>query len=514
MPFKAAAIFSDNMVLQHGKPVPVWGTGGAEESFVRVSWEDGKNNKQAETTVRGGKWNLTLPPLTACITGELVIKNENNEIRFRNVITGDVWFAGGQSNMEMELINVKNGKAELASCANQNIRFYQVVKRAVVDDDYLREEAASRWQICAPDTAAMLSAAAYFFARKINADIGIPIGIINCSWGGTSISTWMSREQLIRSRAGQKFIDDYAEKVGGKTDEQYNAEMGEYDSQWREWDKRVRTCMEKNPNVTWEILNKECGPCPWPQPAGNTSPYCPVNLHTARILRTAPFAIKGFIYYQGEEDEGRYSDYCDMMYYLVDQWRSDWNDRHLPFLFVQLTMYASREDVEAGQPCRSWCALQESQYLASISIENTGMAVIIDCGEYDNIHPFDKQTVGFRLALQALKKVYGKNVDADAPAFFWATVEGNRLRLQFADAESGLEFRGDPEGFEVAAIDGQYFTAKAEIDGNNVIVYSDKVTKPHRVRYAWRKFGPAPLFAKNGLPAMPFRSNRNESPDL
>jgi len=514
MSFKAAAIFSDNMVLQHGKPVPVWGTGGEDGSKVHVFWEDEKSKQQNETTVSGGKWSLTLPPLTACVTGKLVIKNENDEICFRNVITGDVWFAGGQSNMEMELINVQNGEAELAACANQNIRFYQVVKRAIVDDDYLREEAASKWQICAPNTAAMLSAAAFFFARKINTDIGIPIGIINCSWGGTSISTWMSREQLMRSRAGQKFIDDYAEKVGGKTNEQYNAEMEEYNSQWRAWDERVRARREKDPDVSWEILNKECGPCPWPQPAGNTSPYCPVNLHTARILRTAPFAIKGFIYYQGEEDEGRYRDYCDMMYYLVDQWRSDWNDRHLPFLFVQLTMYASREDVEAGQPCRSWCALQESQYLASISIENTGMAVIIDCGEYDNIHPFDKQTVGYRLALQALKKVYGKSVDADAPEFLWATVEGNRLRLRFANVESGLEFRGAPEGFEVAAVDGQYFTAKAEIDGNSVIVYSDKITKPHRVRYAWRKFGPAPLFAKNGLPVMPFRSNRNESPDL
>jgi len=514
MSFKAAAIFSDNMVLQHGKPVPVWGTGGENGSFVRVFWESEKSKIQSETAVSGGKWSLTLPPLTAGITGELVIKNENNEIRFHNVITGDVWFAGGQSNMEMELINVKNGEAELAACANRNIRFYQVVKRAIVDDDYLREEAASKWQICAPDTAAMLSAAAFFFARKINADVGIPIGIISCSWGGTSISTWMSREQLMRSRAGQKFVDDYAEKVGGKTDEQYNAEMEEYDSQWRAWDERVCARREKDPDVSWEILNKECGPCPWPQPAGNTSPYCPTNLYNARILRTAPFAIKGFIYYQGEEDESRYSDYCDMMYYLVDQWRSDWNDRYLPFLFVQLTMYASREDVEAGQPCRNWCALQESQYLASISIENTGMAVIIDCGEYDNIHPFDKQTVGFRLALQALKKVYGKNVDADAPAFLWAIAEGSRLRLQFANAESGLEFRGAPEGFEIAEAGGQYFAAKAEIDGNSVIVYSDKVTKPNRVRYAWRKFGPAPLFAKNDLPVMPFRSNRNESPDL
>jgi sialate O-acetylesterase len=412
--------------------------------------------------------------------------------------------------MEMELVNVKNGPAELAACANPNIRFYQVVKRAVVDEDYLCEEAQTRWQVCAPETAAMLSAAAWFFARKINADTGIPIGIVNCSWGGTSISAWMSREQLAHSRAGQRFIDDYAAKVGGKTDAQYNAEMEEYFAAWREWDERIRVRREQEPDVSWEALNKECGECPWPQPAGNTSPYCPTNLHTARVRRVAPFALKGFIYYQGEEDDLRAADYREMMYYLVRQWRGDWGDESLPFYFVQLTMYASREEIESGNPPRHWCLMRESQYQASLDIAHSGLAVIIDCGEYDNIHPFDKQTVGLRLALQALKKTYGKNIEADGPLFSWAEVQANGLRLHFDNAESGLELRSEPSGFEIAAATGPYYPAQAAIGGNDVVIYSDKVTEPQRARYAWYKFGPTPLYAKNGLPAMPFRSNTGE----
>jgi len=511
--FNTAAIFSDDMILQHGKPVPVWGTGGA--GSVCVIWESGKIILKAETAVRDGKWSVHLPPLAAGLNGNLIIKNALDEIRFSNVLTGDVWFAGGQSNMEMELISCKDGNAELAACANQNIRFYQVVKRAVVDDDYLREEAAGKWQECSPDTASMLSAAAYFFAQKINNEIRIPVGIINCSWGGTSISAWMSRQQLEKSRAGKRFIDDYDIRIGGKTDEQYNAAMEEYVMEWQAWDERVRRRKEIEPDVSNEILNRECGQCPWPQPAGRTSPYCPVNLHTARIKRTAPFALKGFLYYQGEEDDQRADDYREMMYYLVNQWRYDWNDQKLPFLFVQLPMYASAE--EMASPPRLWCLMREQQYLASLDIANSGLSVIIDCGEFDNIHPLDKKTVGLRLALQALKKVYGKEIDADGPVFDWAEMQENTLRIHFKNAESGLEFRGSKDDiastFEAAEADDSYFPAKAVIDGNTVIIQCEKLRHPQRARYAWVKFGATPLYAKNGLPAMPFRTNRNESID-
>jgi sialate O-acetylesterase len=514
MKLSAAAIFSDNMILQHGKPVPVWGS-GEDGRLIRVWFEYSSGRVEASGKAHGGTWSVTLPPLDPCIHGNLVIDDEKNQIVFHNVITGDVWFAGGQSNMEMELVNCKNGKAELASCVNSNIRFYQVVKRAVVDGDYLREEAESLWKECSPDTAAMLSAVAFFFAQKMNTEINIPIGIINCSWGGTSISAWMSEQQLKKTEAGRRFIDDYAQRIGNKTDGQYNAEMEDYFEQWRQWDERIRARREKEPDVSWEILNKECGECPWPQPAGRTSPYCPTNLHTARIKRTAPFAIKGFLYYQGEEDDLRAADYREMMHYLVEQWRGDWNDNSLPFLFVQLPMYASRQEIESGNPPRHWCLLRENQYLASLDIANTGLAVIIDCGEFDNIHPFDKQTVGYRLALQALKKVYNKDIEADAPVFCRTEEQGNAaLHLHFDNAQAGLEFHGDINAsFEVAGAQGGYYPARAEINGDTVVVSSDNVQQPKRARYAWYKYGPTPLYAKNGLAAMPFRTDRDEPVD-
>ncbi|GHV51253.1 9-O-acetylesterase [Spirochaetia bacterium] len=509
---QCAAIFSDNMVLQRGKPVPVWGT-GTDGVSVTVTWATPAGTIKEETKVRQGTWRVTLPPQVAGDAGILTVSGGDTVISFANVVFGDVWFAGGQSNMELELQNCQNGAAELAACANPDIRFYQVVKRAVIDADYLADEAKSRWKVCAPDTAATLSAVAYFFARKITLDLKVPVGIINCSWGGTSISAWMSKAQLAKSAAGQRYLDDYAALVGGKTDAEWDAEMKAYFDDWSAWDERVLARRAKDPDVTWETLNKECGICPWPQPAGNKSPYCPANLYNSMVKRVVPFALRGFLYYQGEEDEQRVADYFEMLYYLIGQWRNDWDDDTLPFLIVQLPMYASREDVEAGLPAKNWCLLREAQYRASQTIAHTGLAVIIDCGEYDNIHPLDKQTVGFRLALQALKVAYGKKFDADGPLFAAAQQEGSAIRVSFSQAERGLEFRGKSEGFEVAGAEGVYYPADAVIDGNTIVARSSKVSAPERVRYAWIKYGPTPLYGKNGLPAMPFRSHRMDSID-
>jgi sialate O-acetylesterase len=503
---RAAAIFSSDMVLQRDKPVPVWGAADGKGT-VEVTWQTARDTVRVCAPVRDGQWRAVLPPREGGELGTLAVSDGTAEQRFTNVIFGDVWFAGGQSNMELELQNCLNGKEELAASSNPDIRFYQVVKRAWIDQEYLWDEEHACWKVCGPKTAAALSAVAWFFARKINADVGVPIGIINCSWGGTSISAWMGEERLARSVAGQRFLNSYAALMGNKSDEQYGAEMWNYVRQWSEWDKRIQARRKIDPSVTWEVLNAECGVCPWPQPAGRKSPYHPTNLYNSMVRRIVPFGLKGFLYYQGEEDELRAADYGEMMYYLIDQWRSDWEDDSLPFLFVQLPMYASREEAESGQPSKNWCVLRENQWRASRTIANTGMAVIIDRGEYDNIHPFDKQTVGYRLALQALKKVYGVPVEADGPVFAYAEPEGSALRVHFANAESGLEARGALEGFEVAGTDGLYYPAEAAIQGDTALVCSPKVTQPERVRYAWIKYGPTPLFAKNGLPAMPFRSH-------
>jgi sialate O-acetylesterase len=501
-----APIFSDNIVLQRDRDIPIWGSGTDGET-VHVTFR----NVSRETVVENGVWQCFLPLQEAGAEGILTVSSKKTSVSFKNVIVGDVWFAGGQSNMELVLKDCLNGLDEVEASTNSNIRFYKPIKQAFVDDHLIETEKTNGWRDCRPETAADLSAAAYFFATWVNNRMRVPIGIIDCSWGGTSISCWMSEEQLRKSTAGQRYIADYAVLVGGKSDEDYERDMAAYFAAWRAWDERVQARRKIEPDVTWEVLNVECGECPWPQPAGRKSPYRPTNLYHSMIRRVAPFALKGFLYYQGEEDAVlRYDDYAEMMYYLIDQWRTDWYDDELPFLFVQLPMYASKGDVDAGLTDKGWAVLREQQFKVSKIIANTGMAVVIDRGEFDNIHPLDKQTVGFRLSLQALKKVYHKDVYADGPVFRKARNEGDVIRVFFDNASAGLKAIGDLNGFEIAGGDHVYHKAKAVIEGDTIVASCVDTPHPVYVRYAWIKFGPTPLFGKNGLPAMPFRSCKED----
>ncbi|MDR0411061.1 MAG: sialate O-acetylesterase [Treponema sp.] len=501
-----APIFSDNMVLQRDKDIPIWGSGRDGET-IHITFR----NVSRKTVVKNGTWQCFLPSLEAGLEGILSVSDGQTSVSFKNVITGDVWFAGGQSNMELVLKDCLNGPDEVEASAHPNIRFYKPVKQAFIDERFVEMEKSNGWQVCRPDTTTNLSAVAYFFAGWINNKIGIPIGVIDCNWGGTSISCWMSEKQLQKSAAGQRYIDDYAALVGGKSDEDYERDMAAYSAAWQAWDERVQARRAIEPDVTCEVLNTECGECPWPQPAGKRSPYRPTNLYYSMIRRVVPFALKGFLYYQGEEDAVlRYDDYAEMMYYLIDQWRTDWSDDEAPFLFVQLPMYASKGDVDAGLTDKGWAVLREQQFKVSKTIANTGMAVIIDKGEFDNIHPLDKQTVGFRLSLQALKKVYHKDVYADGPVFRKARNEGDAIRVFFDNASEGFKVTGDLDGFEVAGDDHVYHKAKASIEGDTIVASCVDAPHPIHVRYAWIKFGPASLFGKNGLPTMPFRSCKED----
>lgn len=500
-----AAVFSDHMVLQRRRAIPVWG--GAEPGeTVTVSLSAAAVSRTADAD---GSWRVLLPAQEAGGPYTLTIRGGREAIVLHDVLVGEVWLAGGQSNMEMALRDCKNGKREVAASDCPQVRFYNVPKRAVLDAEQARMEAESCWQPCSPATSGDMSAVAYFFARRVAESQGVPVGVIDCYWGGTSISCWMSREQLEKSRAGQTYIEDYAALVGGKTDEEYQREMDAYNAEWEAWDARVQARRAQDPHVTWETLNQECGVCPWPQPAGNQSPFRPAGLYACMVRRVAPYALRGFLYYQGEEDEARHADYGAMLHALIDQWRGDWGDCELPFLLAQLPMYCSREEYAAHQDSKHWAALRDWQWKISRTVQNTGIAILADCGEFDNIHPLDKKTVGLRLALQALAKVYGEPVVADGPRLRAVQREGSRLSLRFADTAGQLTVKGDTlEGFELAGADGAYHPARAEAGTDSVTVWSDEVPAPETVRYAWTNYGPAGLYNAAGLPAVPFRTDR------
>lgn len=498
-----AAVFTDHMVLQRRKPIPVWGTSQAGQTVTVRLGDDEKNTIADEC----GRWKAILPPREAGEPLTLTITCGEEALTCTDVLMGEVWLAGGQSNMEMVLNDCKDGKKEVSQSEGKNVRYYNVPRCAVFGEELLKQEAESSWKICTPQTAGEISAVAWFFAVQISQSQNVPVGIIDCYWGGSSVSTWMSRKQLEKTAAGQAYIDNYAALVGDKTEEQYYREMDEYNELWQAWNSRVENMRRQDPQITWAELNKLCGQCPWPQPAGNQSPYRPAGIYETMLSRVSPYALRGFIYYQGEEDAVRYSTYDEMMVSLIEQWRTDWNDMELPFLFVQLPMYCSAEEYANNDDNKCWAELREKQWKVSRTVCNTGLAVLADCGEFDNVHPTDKRTVGDRLALLARSKVYGEAVAADSPRADSIRRCGKRVEVHFAQTFGNLSIKGGClEGFELAGRDGIYYKAKGELRLDSVVLWADEVTEPEGVRYAWTNYGEANLYNAVGLPAVPFRT--------
>ncbi|MDR1693015.1 MAG: sialate O-acetylesterase [Oscillospiraceae bacterium] len=495
---RVAAVFSDRMILQREKPFPVFGEApdGAE-----VSVTAGGITRTGKAS--GGLFRVVMPPQGVGKPCRITVRCGDEEVVFRDVLFGDVWLAGGQSNMEFPLRDAKDGPAEAARADDPLLRVYNVPRCAKPGDELEEAERGASWKVCTGEDALDTSAVAYWFAKEIRAEVGVPIGIIGCNWGGTSASVWIGREKLERLASGASFISDYNRRGGDRSEEEYQKVMEEYNRVYMAWKEKSDALWAKDPKTPWRVIIEECGENPWPQPPGPSSPFRPCGLHETMLGRVAPLALKGFLYYQGEEDWSRSGDYFDWMCALINQWREDFRDETLPFLFVQLPMYDSSENVEKGWIGEEWPRLREAQRKVSRFVRNTGLAVIPDCGELDNIHPADKEPVGHRLALQALKKVYGRDAEADAPAVTHIMRDGDEAVVTF---DKPVELRGDGGVFEVAGVSGVFAEAVAvRAEGNTLRMSSN--TTPAAVRYCWRAYCAAPLYGVNGLPVSPFRGD-------
>lgn len=498
MSLKLAAIFKDFMVVQRNRPITVFGT-GVPKTVVTVSL----HTSFSKTVVAAdGTWCATLPPLAAGTDYVLTVSDGTTEEQRKQVAVGEVWLASGQSNMELALRDSADGVAVSKAYTGTQIRFYQVPKRAVLDETHQQLEAQSAWKIAAAENVGDLSAVAFYFAKRLAQKMDCVIGIVDCYWGGTSIACWMSESMMQSVAAGQKQLADYKAEVGAKTPEQYAAEMREYEADYQKWQANIDACRAENPNVTWKELHERFGECPWPQPTGWQSPFCPNNLHRTMMQRVAPYTLRGFLYYQGEEDVSRYEGYSDMMIALVKQWRMDWNDWSLPFLFVQLPMYLAIDTEDD----KKWAMQREQQAIAAAMLKRVGMISMTDCGEFDNIHPLDKETPGTRLALLAEQMVYGTGEEW-TPTVQQMYSDGTALYLVFDHVADGLVIHASqPETCQIAGADGVYYPAKAEVLHSNIVrVSADAVNCPQSVQYAWYNYGEATWFTQSRVPVPSFR---------
>ena len=476
-----SAVFSDNMVLQQEMRVPIWGKADPGEKIIL------KLDKLQVTTITAadGKWRADFTGLKAGGPYTLNVSGKNT-LTVQNVLVGEVWFCGGQSNMEFSLDRARDAETEIANADYPGIRMF--TGRNVVAATP-RDETAGKWVVCSPADAGKFSAVGYFFAREIFRARKVPVGMLNVSAGWTPAEAWMSREALLAVPELQYIVTRWDQSDNPK------AKL-EYQQQLTEW------------NVAAEKARAEGKPEP-PKPKGPPDPnfiHRASGLWNGAVVPIIPYAIRGAIWYQGETNDSRGYQYRKLFPALINDWRKTWGQGDFPFLFVQVASVLPPDPVPVES---EWAELRESQALA-LKLPNTGMAVTVDIGEEKDVHPKNKQDVGYRLGLWARARVYGEKILYASPMYKSMKVEGNKIRLTFDNVYQGLDTRDNSplQGFAIAGEDRKFVYAEAKIEKGKVIVWSEKVPNPVAVRYAWANnpLG-CNLYNSANLPAAPFRTD-------
>lgn len=436
------AIISDNMVLQRNTEITCWGHADPHESItILPTWQQSRLSTQADAA---GQWSVKLST-TADVGPHALTIQANNHLTIQNILFGEVWLCSGQSNMEWSVAQTDNAQAEIAAADYPQIRLF-TVKKTIADQPQL--DCSGAWSACSPQTIPAFSAVAYFFGRELHQKLNCPMGLINSSWGGTTVEAWTSKKAL-----EQNELYDYV----------------------------VANCNK----FKFQKFQS------------------PTVLYNGMIAPLIPFSLRGAIWYQGESNCGYADTYSELLATLIHNWRSDWAIGDFPFYFVQIAPFNYFSETEA--------AILRQEQFETLSVPNTGMAVTLDIADIYDIHPTNKQDVGKRLSLWALAKTYGqKDLIYSGPLYKSMTIEGNRIRLFFDHVGSGLISKTGPlRFFTIAGKDRKLHPANADIDpaNNTVVVYSHDVPNPVAVRYGWLSYATGNLFNKENLPASTFKTD-------
>jgi len=484
------SVFGGNMVLQRDVGVPVWGWADPGEK-VTVAIADQEVSTRAGDD---GRWQLEFEPMHAGGPHEFVVRG-NNEIVCDNVMIGEVWLCSGQSNMEMMVRHSKDAENEVAAADHPRLRLFQMTN--TVSPEPL-DDCEGSWEVCRPSTVGNFSAAAYYFGRELQSELTVPVGLINASWGGTTAETWMTIVPLTENPDFRFILYRWDEVM-----KERSPEVVEYFNDMGAWHEDLYHQI-----TTGMFRNKRIVP-PRPAPEAPTQlmwlPHVPTWLYNGMIAPVVPYAIRGAIWYQGESNAGRAYQYRSLFPALIADWRRVWGQGDFPFVYTQISAYGIRH--ENPVDC-AWAELREAQLMA-LDVSNTAMAVTIDIGEADDIHPRNKQDVGRRLALGALKVAYGRDIVYSGPLYESARFEEGRAYLRFTNSESGLAARTGESlrSFTVAGPDSVFVRAKAMITGDEIVVWNSDIRQPVAVRYGWDNFPDCNLYNREGLPASPFRTD-------
>lgn len=474
---KLPAIIASHMVLQQNSKVALWGWADVgEEVAITTSW----NNRTVHiTTGSSGKWITYVSTGKAGGPYSITFKG-HNELIIDDILLGEVWLASGQSNMEFFVGKPRNGSYTGTINYEQEIKDANFDKIRQIDvhnrnADEPQQDFKGDWKLCSPQTVHTFSAVAYYFAREIHKATGYPVGFINSTWAGTAIESWTKKEVLESDADFKGLISRYNEQVRNypKVAEEFKLAMD-----------------------TWRQDSSKPKPATVVKPNPDKSPF---RLYNAMIAPLIPFTLKGVIWYQGESNATRAYQYRKLFPAFIRSWRNDFKNSNLPFYFVQISPHRSQNP-----------EIREAQLLTYRNVPNTGIVVTTDNGDSLDIHPRNKKLVGERLSLWALRNQYGKkNLVVSGPLYKSMKVDGNKIRIEFDFAGEGLRAKegGELTEFTIAGEDQKFVAAKAVIEGNKVVVWSDDITKPAAARFAWKNIPNPNFYNMAGLPASPFRTD-------
>ena len=449
-----ASVFSDHMVLQRNQPVPVWGTTDAGAT-VTVEFAGQKKTATADS---GGKWRTDLDPLKASARGDtMTVSASGIVMELSDVLIGEVWLCSGQSNMQWSMGNTENASNALATASHPDIRLYRT---PLVFSNAPIETINAVWTECTPETVKQFSGVAYYFGRKLQEELDVPVGLLQSAWGGTRIEPWTPPCGF----EGFESLADIRRKIN------------------------PMPALDGNPKSDRQF---------------------PTAIYNGMIHAHIPFAIKGAIWYQGESNRSDGMLYVDKTAAQLKGWRSLWG-QDIPYYFVQIAPYQYGQE-DPAVLAEFWEAQAEIVKI----IPQTGMAVVSDAATLSNIHPPNKEVPGTRLALLALDNTYGKDIVSTGPVFQSLEIKKGHLEVLFSEAD-GLTTRDGkaPDYFEIVGEDGHFKPVQARIKGNRVILRSPEVSRPVAMRFAWHKLATPNLMNAAGLPAVAFRAGDAPEPKL
>jgi len=481
---KLPALISDHMVLQASEPVSIWGWAAADE---KISVEIGEQ-KFITQAGQNGEWRVELKPLKTGAHLTITVRGANT-IVVNDVLVGEVWLGSGQSNMGLQVKGANNFAVERAAADIPEIRMFTVEHNT---SSNLLDDCKGTWLVCNSNHVGNFSAALYFFGRNLHQSLKVPVGLIHSSWGGTAIQPWMPLEVLTNYSGYPAMLARKQKDIANwpARKQQIEADL----KAWEIADAAAKAAHQPEPVKPW---------MPGPPDSGANMPS---QIYNAMIHPLIHYWIRGVVWYQGEANAGGgaagAADYTELQSRLIAGWRQNWGIGDFPFYYTQLPNWNNDGDHTSN----SWAFFREGQ-ANILKVPNTGMAVTIDIGEANNIHPKNKQEAGRRLALQALAKTYRQKVVCHGPEFLRSEINGAELKIIFTHTDGGLAAQGGKlKGFAIAGADRKWHPADARIADDAVMVSSREVRQPVAARYDWANNPDGNLYNGAGLPAMPFRT--------